>query len=187
MRSDPVWAQSFNITDNSDAFDWQGFLDGSQFHRQRRQRSRRKRQRSRLRPRKRRDCSANSRRPGDAGSPLILAIDQGTTSTRAVMFDAAGAAPGDSANPLPQIYPADGWVEHDPEAIWQATVSVCRDVIAKTGGVEGVAAIGITNQRETTVVWDRVTGKPVMNAIVWQDRRGADDVRAACVPAAASR
>ena len=102
----------------------------------------------------------------------ILAIDQGTTSTRAVMFDAACRALATAQKPLPQIYPANGWVEHDPEEIWTATLEVVREVIAKTGGVSGVAAIGITNQRETTVVWDRVTGKPVTNAIVWQDRRG---------------
>ncbi len=106
-------------------------------------------------------------------SQRILAIDQGTTSTRAVMFSAAGEPLAASQTPLRQIYPADGWVEHDAEEIWQATLSVCRDVIAKTGGIDGVAALGITNQRETSVLWNRVTGKPVMNAIVWQDRRGA--------------
>lgn len=103
----------------------------------------------------------------------ILAIDQGTTSTRAVMFDADGRALAAAQKPLTQIYPANGWVEHDPEEIWTAALDVARDVIAKTGGVGGIAAIGITNQRETTIVWDRITGKPVMNAIVWQDRRGA--------------
>lgn len=106
-------------------------------------------------------------------SPRILAIDQGTTSTRAVMFDAHGKPLAAAQVPLRQIYPADGWVEHDPEEIWQAVVDVCRKVIAQTGGAEGVAAIGITNQRETSVVWNRKTGAPVMNAIVWQDRRGA--------------
>jgi len=103
----------------------------------------------------------------------ILAIDQGTTSTRAVMFDAKGRALATSQTPLRQIYPADGWVEHDADEIWQATLKVCRAVIAETGGIEGIAALGITNQRETTVVWNRRTGQPVMNAIVWQDRRGA--------------
>jgi len=106
-------------------------------------------------------------------APRILAIDQGTTSTRAVMFDAAGKPLATSQKPLRQIYPADGWVEHDAEDIWQATLDVCRAVIEQTGGVDGVAAIGITNQRETTVIWDRRTGKPLMNAVVWQDRRGA--------------
>ncbi|MBY0508637.1 MAG: glycerol kinase GlpK [Rhodospirillaceae bacterium] len=116
------------------------------------------------------------------GSQRILAIDQGTTSTRAVMFDAAGKPLATSQKPLPQIYPADGWVEHDPEEIWRATLDVCRAVIADTGGPENIAAVGITNQRETSVVWNRRTGKPVMNAIVWQDRRGAplcDSLRAA--------
>jgi glycerol kinase len=111
----------------------------------------------------------------------ILAIDQGTTSTRAVMFD-AGLTPLATAQvPLPQIYPRDGWVEHDPEEIWRATLQVCREVIAATGGAAGVAAIGITNQRETSVIWNRATGRPIANAIVWQDRRGAplcDDLRA---------
>ncbi len=110
--------------------------------------------------------------------PRILAIDQGTTSTRAVMFDAQARALATSQIPLPQIFPRDGWVEHDPEEIWKAVVQVCRDVIAKTGGVDGIAAIGITNQRETTVAWDRRTGRAAMNAIVWQDRRGADMCRA---------
>ncbi|MBM3512777.1 MAG: glycerol kinase GlpK [Alphaproteobacteria bacterium] len=103
----------------------------------------------------------------------ILAIDQGTTSTRAMMFDAAMNVLASAQIPLRQIYPRDGWVEHDAEDIWAAVVETCREVIARTGGINGVAAIGITNQRETTVVWDRRTGKPVANAIVWQDRRGA--------------
>ena len=103
----------------------------------------------------------------------ILAIDQGTTSTRAVMFDGAGKPLATSQIPLRQIYPADGWVEHNADEIWDATLSVCRAVIAQTGGIDGVEAIGITNQRETTVVWNRRTGQPVSNAIVWQDRRGA--------------
>ena len=106
-------------------------------------------------------------------APRILAIDQGTTSTRAVMFDAAGTPLAAHQIPLKQIYPADGWVEHDPEEIWAAALACCRAVIAATGGLDGVKAIGITNQRETTVVWNRRTGQPVMNAIVWQDRRGA--------------
>ena len=106
-------------------------------------------------------------------APRILAIDQGTTSTRAVMFDGAGKPLATSQVPLRQIYPADGWVEHDAEEIWAATLTVCRAVIAESGGIGGVEAIGITNQRETTVVWNRRTGIPVMNAIVWQDRRGA--------------
>ncbi len=104
----------------------------------------------------------------------ILAIDQGTTSTRAILFDAAGEPQAAVQQELPQIYPADGWVEHDPEAIWQATLAVVRGVLDKAGTTaEQVAAIGITNQRETTVVWERATGKPLCNAIVWQDRRTA--------------
>jgi glycerol kinase len=104
--------------------------------------------------------------------PRILAIDQGTTSTRAVVFDALGKPLSTSQRPLKQIYPVDGWVEHDPEEIWESTLAVCRATIAASGGVDGIATIGITNQRETTVVWNRRTGRPVANAIVWQDRRG---------------
>jgi glycerol kinase len=104
--------------------------------------------------------------------PLILAIDQGTTSTRALVFDGRGKPIATAATPLRQIYPANGWVEHDPAEIWQATREVCGRVIAEVG-IARIKALGITNQRETTVVWDRITGEPVMNAIVWQDRRGA--------------
>ena len=105
----------------------------------------------------------------------ILAIDQGTTSSRAIVFD-AGLAPGASAQQeFAQIYPASGWVEHDPEAIWQSVLSTCRAAMAKGGlTARDIAAIGITNQRETVVLWDRATGQPLHNAIVWQDRRTAD-------------
>ncbi|WP_374382590.1 glycerol kinase GlpK [Dongia sp.] len=103
---------------------------------------------------------------------LILAIDQGTTSTRAIAFSLKGEPQATAQKELPQIYPADGWVEHDPEEIWRATVKVTKSVLEKVGAAR-VAAIGITNQRETAVVWNRKTGKPVHNAIVWQDRRGA--------------
>src|SRR4051812_25827154 len=95
---------------------------------------------------------------GMATRDLILSIDQGTTSTRAIVFTAAGDAVATAQKALPQIYPADGWVEHDPEEIWSATVAVCRKVIAEVGG-ERLGAIGITNQRETAVIWDRSTGK----------------------------
>ena len=105
-------------------------------------------------------------------SPLILALDQGTTSTRAMVFDRAGSPRAVAQEPLRQIYPADGWVEHDADEIWRATVSVARAALAKVDA-SAVAAIGITNQRETSVIWDRRDGRPVMNAIVWQDRRGA--------------
>jgi len=101
----------------------------------------------------------------------ILAIDQGTTSTRAIIFDGEGHIRAVAQRELPQIFPADGWVEHDPEEIWRATLAVCREVMA---AAPDVAAIGIANQRETTVIWDRASGKPIYNAIVWQDRRGAD-------------
>ncbi|HEX6103742.1 MAG TPA: FGGY family carbohydrate kinase, partial [Alphaproteobacteria bacterium] len=105
---------------------------------------------------------------------LILAIDQGTTSTRAMLFDEAGQPAGRAQKELPQIYPKPGWVEHDPEEIWRATVEVSKGAIAKALKPSDIAAIGITNQRETSLVWHRRTGKPIHNAIVWQDRRGAD-------------
>ena len=104
----------------------------------------------------------------------ILAIDQGTTSTRAILYDVDTNVLGKAQRELPQIYPQPGWVEHDPEEIWNATLAVCRDAIAASGRAPSeIAAIGITNQRETTVIWDRATGKPIHNAIVWQDRRTA--------------
>jgi glycerol kinase len=105
----------------------------------------------------------------------ILAIDQGTTSSRAILFDAS-LAPGASAQQeFPQIYPASGWVEHDAEDIWQSVLATCRAAMAKGGlSARDIAAIGITNQRETVVLWDRATGEPLHNAIVWQDRRTAD-------------
>jgi glycerol kinase len=100
----------------------------------------------------------------------VLAIDQGTTSTRAILFDAKGTACATAQIPLTQIYPAPGQVEHDPEEIWHSVLHVGREVLSRVGA-EQVAAIGVTNQRETTVVWERATGKPLANAIVWQDRR----------------
>jgi glycerol kinase len=105
----------------------------------------------------------------------ILAIDQGTTSTRAIVFDSAGHPVASAQKELPQIFPKPGWVEHDPEEIWRATVEVCRGALANAKlTAKDIAGIGITNQRETTVVWDRATAKPVHNAIVWQDRRTSD-------------
>lgn len=107
-------------------------------------------------------------------APYILAIDQGTTSSRAMVFDRAGRIVSVAQKEFAQHYPADGWVEHDPEEIWQTTLDVSRKTFAeaeKTGGE--IAAIGITNQRETTIIWDRADGKPIHNAIVWQDRRTA--------------
>ena len=109
----------------------------------------------------------------------ILAIDQGTTSTRAIVFDSSGHPVASAQKELPQIFPRPGWVEHDPEEIWSATVEVCRGALANAKvEASALAGIGITNQRETTVVWDRATGKPVHNAIVWQDRRTADRCQA---------
>jgi glycerol kinase len=105
----------------------------------------------------------------------LIAIDQGTTSTRAIAFDAALQPLASAQQELRQIYPAPGWVEHDPEEIWAATVATVRSAMAKAGlTAKDIAGIGITNQRETTVVWDRVTGQPIHKAIVWQDRRTAD-------------
>ncbi len=103
---------------------------------------------------------------------FILSIDQGTTSTRAILFDLEGEQQAIAQKELPQIFPQAGWVEHDPEEIWRAVQQVCREVLAKMP-VGRARAIGIPNHRETTVVWDRRTGKPIHNAIVWQDRRGA--------------
>ena len=106
-----------------------------------------------------------------ADAPLILAIDQGTTSSRAIVFDGEGKRLATAQREFTQIFPDRGWVEHDPEEIWSTTLAVCREVMAGHG--ERVAVIGITNQRETTIVWDRASGKPIHNAIVWQDRRTA--------------
>jgi glycerol kinase len=105
----------------------------------------------------------------------LLAIDQGTTSTRAILFDAALAPVAQAQQEFTQIYPAPGLVEHDPEDIWSTTVATVRAAIETAGAVAAqIAAIGITNQRETTIVWDRETGRPIHNAIVWQDRRTAE-------------
>jgi glycerol kinase len=100
------------------------------------------------------------------------AVDQGTTSTRFMIFDHAGAVVGLDQQEFPQIYPQPGWVEHDPMAIWASTVSVIAGALAKTGvDPKDIAAVGVTNQRETSVVWEKATGKPIYNAIVWQDTR----------------
>ena len=109
----------------------------------------------------------------------ILAIDQGTTSSRAMVLDDAYNVLGTAQQEFRQIYPASGWVEHDPEDIWQSVIGTCKDAIAAAGiAPAAIAGIGITNQRETTVVWDRKTGKPLHNAIVWQDRRTAGSTNA---------
>ena len=106
---------------------------------------------------------------------FVLAIDQGTTSSRAIVFRGDISIAASAQAEFPQHFPASGWVEHEPEDIWTSTVKVCRDALEKAGlKAKDIAAIGITNQRETTVVWDRATGKAVHRAIVWQDRRTAD-------------
>ena len=105
----------------------------------------------------------------------IMALDQGTTSSRAIVFDASGTAIGSHQIPFTQIFPRPGWVEHDPEEIWSTQLAAAKGALnAARIGPERVEAIGITNQRETTVVWEKATGRPVYNAIVWQCRRSAD-------------
>ncbi len=109
---------------------------------------------------------------------FVLAIDQGTTSSRAMVFGPDCEPLALSQRELPQIFPAGGWVEHDPEFIWSDTLGVCRRALAKAGlGAGDLAGIGITNQRETTLLWERGSGRPLANAIVWQDRRTADYCR----------
>jgi glycerol kinase len=108
-------------------------------------------------------------------SAVVLVIDQGTTSTRAIVFDADAAPLASAREEIPQIFPRPGWVEHDPERLWSSAVSTAREALRRAGRDPAeVAAIGIANQRETTLIWDRTSGKPIGNAIVWQDRRTAD-------------
>jgi glycerol kinase len=105
----------------------------------------------------------------------ILALDQGTTSSRAIVFNREGAIVSTAQKEFTQIFPQPGWVEHDPEEIWSTQLGVAAEAISRAGlTAENIRAIGITNQRETTVVWERSTGKPIYNAIVWQDRRTAE-------------
>src|SRR5215216_6439300 len=112
---------------------------------------------------------------GSNAMSFVLAIDQGTTSSRAIVFRSDISIAATAQQEFPQHFPASGWVEHEPEDIWTSTIATCREALKKAGvGAKDIAAIGITNQRETTVVWDRVTGKAVHRAIVWQDRRTAD-------------
>ncbi|MBC7584337.1 MAG: glycerol kinase, partial [Tardiphaga sp.] len=107
--------------------------------------------------------------------PFILAIDQGTTSSRAMVFREDLSIAAVAQQEFPQHFPASGWVEHEPDDIWSSMLQTCREAIAKAGiTARDIAAIGITNQRETTVVWDRSTGQAVHRAIVWQDRRTAE-------------
>lgn len=101
----------------------------------------------------------------------ILVLDEGTTSTRAILFASDGVLVASAQAPLTQHYPQNGWVEHDPREIWDKTLACALEVMPKAGGAASIAAIGITNQRETVVAWDRQTGEPLTNAIVWQDRR----------------
>lgn len=104
-------------------------------------------------------------------SDYILVLDEGTTSTRAMLFASDGVLVASAQEPLTQHYPQAGWVEHDPREIWEKTLACAQAMLPKAGGAAMIAAIGITNQRETVVAWDRVTGEPLTNAIVWQDRR----------------
>jgi glycerol kinase len=104
----------------------------------------------------------------------VLALDQGTTSSRAILFDHSGHIAAVTGQEYPQIFPQPGWVEHDPEAIWTSQISCAQQVLRQSNILPSqIAAIGITNQRETTILWEKTTGRPVMNAIVWQDRRTA--------------
>ena len=105
---------------------------------------------------------------------LILVLDAGTTSTRAMVFDRAGSLRALAQAPLSQHYPRPGWVEHDAGEIWQATLACARDVVTQAGGADRMACIGIANQRETVVAWDRASGAPLARALVWQDRRTAE-------------
>ena len=109
-------------------------------------------------------------------SSYILSLDQGTTSSRSIIFNERGDIISVAQKEFAQIYPLPGWVEHDAEEIWSSQISTIGEVLAIAGiTIKQIAAIGITNQRETTVVWDRITGKPLYNAIVWQDRRTAEE------------
>jgi glycerol kinase len=110
---------------------------------------------------------------------FILAIDQGTTSTRAIVFDRKLTPKGTGQQEFKQFYPASGWVEHDAEEIWKSVLATCKAALKKAKAKPtDIRAIGITNQRETVVIWDRKTGKPIHKAIVWQDRRTADMCKA---------
>ena len=104
----------------------------------------------------------------------ILALDQGTSSSRAILFDHDGVPVAQASREFPQIYPQPGWVSHDPAAIWSSQLDAARQLLADTGTPAGdIASIGITNQRETTVVWERASGRAVADAVVWQCRRTA--------------
>jgi glycerol kinase len=120
--------------------------------------------------------NASGRRKLESMESFVLALDQGTTSSRAIVFDRAGTVRSVAQREFAQIYPQPGWVEHDPLEIWATQSGVMAESLAKAGiGGSDLAAVGITNQRETTILWERASGKPVANAIVWQDRRTAPD------------
>ncbi|MBW1844888.1 MAG: glycerol kinase, partial [Deltaproteobacteria bacterium] len=105
---------------------------------------------------------------------FVMALDQGTTSSRAILFERDGGIAAEDSHEFPQHFPKPGWVEHDPLEIWESQLRAARGVLAKARvDADEVAAIGITNQRETTVVWDRATGDPIHRAIVWQSRQTA--------------
>ena len=105
----------------------------------------------------------------------ILSLDQGTTSSRAILFNYLGQIVGVAQKEFNQIYPKPGWVEHDPMEIWGTQSGVAREVIERNGiNPEEIAAIGVANQRETTLIWNKITGKPIYNAIVWQCRRTSE-------------
>ena len=111
-------------------------------------------------------------------SGYILAIDQGTTSTRAIVFDASFRVVGVAQEEFGQILPQSGWVEHDPEEIWRTVLATVKRALADASlSAADIAGLGITNQRETTIIWERDTGRPIHNAIVWQDRRTAERCR----------
>jgi glycerol kinase len=104
----------------------------------------------------------------------LLALDQGTTSSRALLLDRAGQIVAVSRLEFRQIFPQPGWVEHDPTEIWSSQIGVAAEVVSRSGArLNEIAAVGITNQRETAIVWERKTGNPVYNGVVWQDRRTA--------------
>src|SRR5688572_32107940 len=108
-------------------------------------------------------------------SRFVLALDQGTTSSRSILFDRAGSIAAVAQREFTQHFPQPGWVEHDPNEIWATQAATIAEALAKAGAsAQDLAAVGITNQRETTLLWDRASGEPVARAIVWQDRRTAD-------------
>ncbi len=109
---------------------------------------------------------------------FIVAIDQGTTSTRVILFDVKGNVKFTSQLEFKQYFPKNGWVEHNPNEIWLTTLKALRKVIKKASNLKGnIISLGITNQRETTILWNKKTGKPIYNAIVWQDRRTEADCK----------